>query len=45
VTENFTRMTTFGEFQDHWVSVDVDPKDPPPFDLHQHVIAANVPAS
>lgn len=44
VIESFTRLTTFGEFQDHWVSVDVDPKDPQLFDLHQHVIAANVPA-
>jgi hypothetical protein len=44
VIENFTRLTTFGEFQDHWVSIDVDPQDPQLFDLHQHVLAANVPA-
>ncbi|MCW2599854.1 MAG: hypothetical protein JWM02_1683 [Frankiales bacterium] len=41
--ENFTRLTTFGEFQDHWVSVDVNPQDPQLFEIHQHVIAANVP--
>jgi hypothetical protein len=44
VIENFTRLTTFGEFQDHWVGVAVDPKDPQLFNLHQHVISANVPA-
>lgn len=44
VIENFTRLTTFGEFQDHWVSVDVDPKHGQLFDLRQHVIAADVPA-
>jgi hypothetical protein len=43
VIENFTRVTTFGEFQDHWVSVEVDPKDPQLFDLHQHVVTANTP--
>jgi hypothetical protein len=43
VVENFTRVTTFGEFQDHWVSIAVDTDDAAVFTPHQHVVAANVP--
>jgi hypothetical protein len=41
--ENFTRVTTFGDVQNHWVSATVDPADPHVFTFHQHVIAANLP--
>jgi hypothetical protein len=44
VVENFTRVTTFGEVQNHWVSATVDANDPTVFTFHQHVVAANVPA-
>jgi hypothetical protein len=44
VIENFTRVTTFGEYQNHWVSAAVDPADPNIFTFHAHVIPANVPA-
>ena len=44
VIANLIRLTTFGEFQDHWVSIEVDPHDPEVFALHQHVLAANVPS-
>jgi hypothetical protein len=43
VVENFTRVTTFGEAQNHWVSVTVDPEDPNIFTFHPHLVAANVP--
>jgi len=41
--ENFTRTTGFGEDQNHWTSITVDPRDQNLFSVHQHVIAANVP--
>jgi hypothetical protein len=44
VVESFTRVTTFGEAQNHWVSVTVDGDDPNVFAFHQHLVAANVPA-
>ena len=44
VVENFTRVTTFGEAQNHWVSATVNPDDPQVFTFHQHIVAANVPA-
>jgi hypothetical protein len=44
VVENFTRVTTFGEAQNHWVSVTIDPEDPNVFAFHQHLIAADIPA-
>jgi hypothetical protein len=44
VVENFTRVTTFGEAQNHWVSMTVDPADPNIFAFHQHLIPANIPA-
>ncbi len=43
VIENFTRVTTFGANQNHWVSATVDPGDPEVFTFHQHIVAANVP--
>jgi hypothetical protein len=41
--ENFTRVQTFGSDQNHWVSADVDERDPQVFTFHQHIVAANVP--
>lgn len=43
VIENFTRVTTFGEYQNYWVSATVDPKDPNVFTFDQHIVPANVP--
>ncbi len=43
VIENFTRVTTFGSAQNHWVSATVDPRDPNVFTFHQHLVAANIP--
>ncbi len=43
VIENFTRVTTFGSAQNHWVSVTVDPADPNVFSFHQHLVAKNLP--
>ena len=43
VIENFTRVTTFGEYQNHWVSATVNPSDPNVFTFSQHIVAANVP--
>jgi hypothetical protein len=43
VIENFTRVTTFGEFQNHWVSTTVDPRDPNVFTFHQHLVKRNLP--
>jgi len=44
VIENFTRVTTFGEAQNHWVSATVDPTDPNVFSFHQHIVPANIPS-
>ncbi len=44
VIQNFTRVTTFGEYQYHWVSATVDARDPQLFSFHQHTVKANVPA-
>ena len=44
VIENFTRVTTFGEFQNHWVSATVDPSDPNVFSFHQHLVEENLPS-
>jgi hypothetical protein len=41
--ENFTRVTTFGEYQHHWVSAKVDPRDPNVFTFHQRLVGANLP--
>lgn len=43
VIEDFTRVTTFGDVQNHWVSVTVDPADPNVFSFHQHLLPANLP--
>ncbi len=40
--ENFTRVQTFGSGQNHWVSADVDLRDPQVFTFRQHVVRANV---
>lgn len=39
--ENFTRTTGFGEDQNHWTSLTVDPRDPNLFAVHQHIISGN----
>lgn len=44
VIQNFTRVTTFGEYQYHWVSATIDPEDPELFSFHQHLVRADVPA-
>jgi hypothetical protein len=44
VIENFTRVTTFGEFQNHWVGATVDPSDPNVFTFHQHLVEENLPS-
>ncbi len=43
IIQNFTRVTTFGDLQYHWVSMTVDPQDPALFTFHQHQVAADVP--
>jgi hypothetical protein len=43
VIETFTRVTTFGEAQNHWVSATVDARDPNVFTFHPHLIRANLP--
>jgi len=43
VIQNFTRVTTFGEAQYHWVSATIDPADPMVFRFDQHLVAADVP--
>jgi hypothetical protein len=43
VIENFTRVTTFGEAQNHWVSATIDGNDPDVFTFHQHLVTANLP--
>jgi len=42
VVENFTRVQTFGSAQNHWVSADVDPRDPQVFTFRQHIVRANL---
>ncbi|HET7476121.1 MAG TPA: hypothetical protein VFJ97_08890 [Dermatophilaceae bacterium] len=44
VVQNFTRVTTFGEAQNHWVSVTVEDTDPNVFTVHQRLVRANLPA-
>jgi hypothetical protein len=43
VIENVTRVTTFGDVQNHWVSAAIDAKDPNVFTFSQHLVAANLP--
>ncbi|MBP2706382.1 hypothetical protein JOL79_21465 [Microbispora sp. RL4-1S] len=44
VIENVTRVQTFGSDQNHWVSAEIDPRDPEVFTFHQHIVAANQPS-
>lgn len=44
VVENFTRVTTFGESQNHWVSATIDPNADDIVTFHEHIVPANVPA-
>jgi len=44
VVMNFTRVTGFGEDQNHWLSIRADRKDPNVFSVRQHVIAKHVPS-
>src|SRR2546423_802025 len=43
VIENFTRVTTFGDVQNHWVSATIDAKDPNVFTFHPHLVTGNLP--
>ena len=40
--ENFTRVETFGEIDNHWLHVTVDPTNPNVFVLDQRIVAANL---
>ena len=40
--ENFTRVETFGQPNNHWLHVTVDPIDPNVFVFRQRIVAANV---
>ena len=42
LVENFTRVQTFGSKENHWVSADVNPRDPQVFTFHQHIVRANL---
>ena len=42
LVENFTRVQTFGSKDNHWVSADVNPRDPQVFTFHQHIVRANL---
>ena len=44
VVQNFTRVTTFGEAQNHWVSATIDPTSADIVTFHQHIVPANVPS-
>ncbi|GAA1283559.1 hypothetical protein Psi02_30130 [Planotetraspora silvatica] len=41
--QNVTRVQTFGSAQNHWVSAEIDPRDPDVFTFHQHIVKANLP--
>jgi hypothetical protein len=43
VIESFTRVTTFGENQYHWVSATVDARDPQVFRFSQHLVPSDLP--
>src|SRR3954452_21973122 len=43
VIENFTRVSPFGEVQNHWVSATIDAHAPNVFRFEQHLIKANLP--
>jgi hypothetical protein len=40
--ENFTRVETFGETDNHWLHVAVEPTDPNVFIFEQRIVAANL---
>jgi hypothetical protein len=40
--ENFTRVETFGELDNHWLHVSVEPKNPNVFGFDQRIVAANL---
>jgi hypothetical protein len=40
--ENFTRVETFGENDNHWLHVSVDPGNPNVFVFNQRIVAANL---
>jgi len=40
--ENFTRVETFGELDNHWLHVAVDPGNPNVFVFDQRIVAANL---
>jgi hypothetical protein len=40
--ENFTRVETFGESDNHWLHADVDPTSPNVFVFDQRIVAANL---
>ena len=40
--ERFTRVETFGEFDNHWLHVTVDPTNPNVFVFDQRIVAVNV---
>jgi len=40
--ENFTRVETFGELDNHWLHVDVSPGNPNVFVFDQRIVAANL---
>ena len=40
--ERFTRVETFGEFDNHWLHVTVDPTNPNMFVFDQRIVAVNV---
>ena len=40
--ENFTRVETFGELDNHWLHVEVSPGSPNVFIFDQRIVAANL---
>ena len=40
--ENFTRVETFGENDNHWLRVTVEPGNPNVFAFDQRIVAANL---
>ena len=40
--ENLTRVETFGENDNHWLKVTVDPTSPNVFVFDQRIVAANL---
>ena len=40
--ENFTRVETFGELDNHWLHVEVSPGNPNVFVFDQRIVAASL---